>query len=237
VPSSGFAHVQDRISAIQAQIAALSPQRIPAAVNSVPGSTVAPPAGTSNTTFAAALETAVQRQGMTTALNGGTVLPPGRTSIAATAGVLGAGAAAPTTPAAPPAEAPWVVPTRGRVTSDYGPRHGVAGRAHEFHTGLDIAAPTGTPVRAASSGVVRSAGSDGNYGNAVVIDHGNGVTTRYAHNSALKVSVGQQVRAGDEIAAVGSTGRSTGPHLHFEVRVKGEHVDPRAWLAKRSTGS
>ncbi|WP_217634931.1 M23 family metallopeptidase [Micromonospora pattaloongensis] len=113
------------------------------------------------------------------------------------------------------------------MSSEFGPRWG---RQHE---GIDIAAAAGTPVRAAAGGVVRKASWYGDYGNTVIIDHGGGVSTLYAHNSALSVRPGQRVEAGQEIAAVGSTGDSTGPHLHFEVEVEGRPVDPRPWLRQR----
>jgi murein DD-endopeptidase MepM/ murein hydrolase activator NlpD len=121
----------------------------------------------------------------------------------------------------------WTAPTRGTVSSEFGPRWG---RQHE---GIDLAAATGTPVRAAAGGVVRKASWYGGYGNAVIIDHGNGVSTLYGHNSALTVAVGERVQAGQTIAKVGSTGDSTGPHLHFEVEVSGKKVDPRPWLRDR----
>jgi murein DD-endopeptidase MepM/ murein hydrolase activator NlpD len=100
-----------------------------------------------------------------------------------------------------------------------------------MHKGLDIAAPTGAPVKAVAPGKVVFSSQAGGYGNLVVIDHGNGFTTRYAHNRTLLVSVGDTVRAGQEIAHVGSTGRSTGPHLHFEVLRNGYAVDPLAAIA------
>lgn len=121
----------------------------------------------------------------------------------------------------------WTVPTQGTVSSEFGPRWG---REHE---GIDLAAAAGTPVRAAAGGVVRKASWYGGYGNAVIIDHGNGVSTLYGHNSALTVAVGDRVQAGQTIAKVGSTGDSTGPHLHFEVEVNGKKTDPRPWLRDR----
>lgn len=121
----------------------------------------------------------------------------------------------------------WIAPTQGTVTSEFGPRWG---RRHE---GIDIAAGVGTPVKAAADGVVRQASWNGGYGNAVVIDHGNGVTTLYAHNSELTVKPGDRVTSGQTVAKVGSTGDSTGPHLHFEVKVDGTKIDPRPWLKQR----
>jgi murein DD-endopeptidase MepM/ murein hydrolase activator NlpD len=99
-----------------------------------------------------------------------------------------------------------------------------------MHEGIDIAVPTGTPVAAAASGTVITAGWLGGYGNLVVIDHGNGLATAYGHNSGLAVGVGQSVAQGQVIAYSGSTGHSTGPHVHFEVRVNGSPVDPLGYL-------
>ncbi len=99
-----------------------------------------------------------------------------------------------------------------------------------FHSGIDIGADYGTVIHAADSGTVIFAGWYGGYGNAIIIDHGGGITSLYGHTSELYVSEGQQVQRGQTIAAVGSTGFSTGPHLHFEVRANGEPVDPSAYL-------
>lgn len=118
-------------------------------------------------------------------------------------------------------------PLDGRITSRFGPRWG------RMHNGLDIAAPKGTPVRAAARGRVVHSGPLGTYGLLVVIDHGGGVETRYAHNSVLLVKAGETVEKGQVIARVGSTGNSTGPHLHFEVLIDGEHEDPEKWLPRR----
>ena len=101
------------------------------------------------------------------------------------------------------------------------------GRMHE---GIDIAVPSGTPVHAAAAGTVIYAGWMTGYGNLVVLDHGNGLATAYAHNSSLLVSVGQHVSQGQTISLSGSTGHSTGPHVHFEVRVNGVAVDPLLYL-------
>jgi murein DD-endopeptidase MepM/ murein hydrolase activator NlpD len=120
----------------------------------------------------------------------------------------------------------WVKPAQGSVSSEYGHRWGT------MHEGIDIAAGSGTPVRAATDGVVKKASWYGGYGNAVIIDHGGGVQTLYGHNSALNVQPGDKVQAGQVIAKVGSTGDSTGPHLHFEVQVDGKAVNPRPWLKK-----
>jgi murein DD-endopeptidase MepM/ murein hydrolase activator NlpD len=121
----------------------------------------------------------------------------------------------------------WTAPAQGRVTSEFGPRWGTE------HEGIDIGAGSGAPVRAAADGVVRRASWHGGYGNAVVIDPGGGVQTLYGHNSSLDVRPGERVSAGQVIAKVGSTGDSTGPHLHFEVEVDGRKVDPRPWLKER----
>jgi murein DD-endopeptidase MepM/ murein hydrolase activator NlpD len=101
------------------------------------------------------------------------------------------------------------------------------GRMHE---GIDIAGSSGTPIAAAASGTVIVAGWSGGYGNLVVIDHGNGISTAYGHNSSLAVSVGQTVGQGAIIAGMGTTGHSTGVHCHFEVRVNGAAVDPLGYL-------
>ena len=115
-------------------------------------------------------------------------------------------------------------PVSGPVTSSFGVRWG------RMHEGIDIAVGQGTPVRAAAAGTVIYAGWMEGYGNLVAIDHGNGLSTAYGHNSSLASSVGQSVSAGQVIAYSGSTGHSTGPHVHFEVRVNGAPVDPLGYL-------
>ncbi|MCL5773684.1 MAG: peptidoglycan DD-metalloendopeptidase family protein [Firmicutes bacterium] len=121
-------------------------------------------------------------------------------------------------------------PLRAPISSYFGyRRHPILGRTI-LHTGIDLAAGYGTPIAAADGGVVILAGWCGGYGNAVIIDHGNGISTLYGHCSRLYVSAGQIVRKGQTIALVGSTGRSTGPHLHFEVRQNGVPVDPLSLL-------
>lgn len=115
-------------------------------------------------------------------------------------------------------------PVSGTITSVFGPR------SRGVHTGLDIATSLGTPIEAAASGVVTYAGWCGGYGNLLVIDHGQGVQTYYAHCSALYVSAGTDVSQGEEVAAIGSTGNSTGPHVHLEVRVDGICQDPQNYV-------
>ena len=101
-----------------------------------------------------------------------------------------------------------------------------------MHAGIDIAAPRGTPIYAVSPGVVDAARYNSGYGRIVVLDHGFGIKTRYAHNSSLLVSKGDLVEAGQLIATVGSTGQSTGPHLHFELLIDGKAVDPLDYLPR-----
>lgn len=121
-------------------------------------------------------------------------------------------------------------PFSGEITSPFGWRvHPVFG-TQKFHSGIDIAADYGDPITAADNGVVIHADWLGGYGKAVIIDHGNGLQTLYAHNSELSVYAGQAVRKGQTISHAGSTGYSTGPHLHFEVRVNGTPTDPMAYL-------
>jgi murein DD-endopeptidase MepM/ murein hydrolase activator NlpD len=116
------------------------------------------------------------------------------------------------------------------ISSGFGMRIDPFIRAPAMHTGMDFRGETGDPARATADGNVTVAGWQGGYGKMVEIDHGNGLTTRYAHLSDITVKVGQRVRAGYIIGKVGSTGRSTGPHLHYETRVNGDAVDPRKFL-------
>ena len=123
-----------------------------------------------------------------------------------------------------PSASGLVWPVSGPVTSGFGPRWG------RMHEGIDIAVPEGTSVGAAAAGVVIYAGWLGGYGNLVVVDHGGGLSTAYAHNSAFAASVGDSVSQGEVIAYSGNTGNSSGPHVHFEVRVNGSAVDPLGYL-------
>ncbi|MBQ2835308.1 MAG: M23 family metallopeptidase [Clostridia bacterium] len=122
-----------------------------------------------------------------------------------------------------------VTPVQGRITSRFGHVSGIRSGAH---TGTDIACPQGTPIKAVNSGTVTFAGWNGSYGNLIKVSHGNGVETWYAHCTELYGTVGQQVNAGDVIATVGSTGNSTGNHLHLEVRLNGKALNPQNYLYK-----
>ena len=118
----------------------------------------------------------------------------------------------------------WVWPVNGTVTSEYGYRWG------RMHEGIDIAAPTGTPLLAARGGIVTFAGTMSGYGYVTLIDHGGGFVTAYAHQNRLIAMAGQRVAQGQQIGEVGSTGRSTGPHVHFEIRLGGSPRNPRTYL-------
>ena len=133
-------------------------------------------------------------------------------------------------PAPAGARAGFIWPINGGdISSEYGYRADMG----DFHTGIDIAVPYGTPAGAAAAGTVTFAGWDGNYGYCVVIDHGGGIKTKYAHGSAILVAVGQQVAQGQAVIKVGHTGRATGDHLHLEFIVNGKTVNPRNYLAGR----
>jgi murein DD-endopeptidase MepM/ murein hydrolase activator NlpD len=126
---------------------------------------------------------------------------------------------------------PSVWPVEGRLESGFGGRRNpFGGTSYEFHSGQDIDAPWGAPVIAGANGNVTFVGWQNGYGQLVVIDHGGGLTTRYGHLSHIDVSHGQTVTRGQFIARVGSTGRSTGPHLHYEVRINDEPVNPLQYL-------
>ena len=118
----------------------------------------------------------------------------------------------------------------GPITSPFGYRNDPVLGGNRLHAGVDIAASQGTPIKAAGDGVVKMAGVNGGYGNWTLIDHGGGLATGYAHQSRIAVSIGQHVSTGEVIGYVGSTGASTGPHLHWEVRVNGNPVDPMGWV-------
>jgi murein DD-endopeptidase MepM/ murein hydrolase activator NlpD len=127
---------------------------------------------------------------------------------------------------------PYRKPVIGEVefTSGFGVRSDPFLGRPAMHTGLDFRASTGDPVRVTANGKVVNAGWAGGYGRMVEVDHGNGLSTRYGHLSEINVKVGEYVKIGQVIGAVGSTGRSTGPHLHYETRIDGEAVDPQKFL-------
>lgn len=125
---------------------------------------------------------------------------------------------------------PSIWPAQGFLTSGFGNRRNPFTNAKSFHAGLDIANSAGTPVVAPARGTIIFSAWDGAYGNCIIVDHGNGITTRYAHLQRSVVSEKQSVQRGDVLGHVGSTGRSTGPHLHYEVRVNGVLVDPKRYI-------
>ena len=127
----------------------------------------------------------------------------------------------------------WPVSGHTRISSPFGYRIHPIFKVKKLHTGIDIPAPTGTPIAAAAAGTVVYCDWLGGYGKAIMVDHGGGILTLYGHNSAFVVSEGQTVSRGQTIAKAGSTGNSTGPHLHFEVRKNGSYVDPMPWLRGR----
>jgi murein DD-endopeptidase MepM/ murein hydrolase activator NlpD len=145
-------------------------------------------------------------------------------SVALAAQIRGAQEDAGSTGTGQPSSAGLIWPCDGVVVSGFGMRWG------RMHEGIDIGCAFGTPNRAAAAGTVIHAGWLGGYGNLVVIDHGNGLSTAYAHASSILVGVGQSVSQGETVSLVGSTGNSSGPHLHFEVRINGQAVDPLAYL-------
>jgi len=133
--------------------------------------------------------------------------------------------------AAIPAVCPIYVSDLDRVGSGFGMRKDPIDSTMKMHKGIDIAAPTGTKVYAAGSGkVLKITSSDDGYGNCIVIEHGYGFVTRYAHLSGFKIKEGNEVKKGDLIGLVGSTGRSTGPHLHYEIEKDGERIDPKKYI-------
>lgn len=127
---------------------------------------------------------------------------------------------------------PTIWPSTGRISAGFGNRSDPFTGREAFHEGLDIAAAYGSSIKAAAAGKVVTAGVISGYGNAVILSHGNGLNTLYGHASKLLVKVGQSVKKGQVIAKVGSTGRSTGPHLHFEVLVNNSPVDPMKYLTR-----
>ncbi len=137
------------------------------------------------------------------------------------------------TPALDRADVPTLWPVHGQITGGFGERMDPLSGEEAVHNGIDISAPKGTEVEATGDGVVLEAGRhESGYGNEIIIDHGNGIKTKYAHLSEVYVVVGQEVREGEVIGAVGMTGRSTGPHLHYEVMVGQLHVNPAKYLSK-----
>jgi murein DD-endopeptidase MepM/ murein hydrolase activator NlpD len=125
----------------------------------------------------------------------------------------------------------WPVPGRSAISSSFGPRKSPGGIGSTNHQGVDIPTPTGSQILAANGGRVSLAAWNGGYGYCVVIDHGGGQSTLYGHNSKLLASAGQEVKKGDVIALAGSTGNSTGPHCHFEVRINGAPVNPMNYFS------
>ncbi|HVC30602.1 MAG TPA: M23 family metallopeptidase [Steroidobacteraceae bacterium] len=125
----------------------------------------------------------------------------------------------------------------GYISSGFGERVDPFTGGGEFHEGIDFAAPMGTPIHAVAAGIVTWAGPRGGYGNMVQIDHGNGYSTRYGHSSKILVHVGETVQRGDVVALVGDTGRSTGPHVHFEVLRNGREVNPAHFVALRAAST
>ena len=123
-------------------------------------------------------------------------------------------------------------PLVGWLSSGFGSRPDPITGDSDYHSGLDISADRGTPVHATADGVVDAAGYNGNYGNAVLVAHGYGISTRYGHLSRFAVRIGQQVKRGQVLGYVGSTGRTTGPHLHYEILINGSAINPLRMLAK-----
>lgn len=209
-----------------------------AGVNSAQSAVPGPPAPSGTPTFAQALAAEF-------AADVGAPSPP-RSLAASSSVTLGqmlgrkvptlmappAGPVAPADSSILPASGSGMVrPADGRISSEFGPRvHPVTGKQRP-HNGIDVAGPVGAPIRAAADGTVTFAGVRGGYGNLIIVDHGDGRETYYAHNSANGVSAGDRVSAGQHIGAVGATGQVTGPHLHFEVRVNGTPVEPRDHVA------
>lgn len=129
----------------------------------------------------------------------------------------------------------WPAPGYYSITSPYGMRFHPVIKVYRNHSGIDIGAPLGSYVIAANDGIVTKATYSYSYGNMIMIDHGGGVTTLYAHGSELLVQVGDEVQRGDAIMKAGSTGWSTGPHLHFEIRINGTTIDPYPYIISNSS--
>jgi len=127
---------------------------------------------------------------------------------------------------------PSIWPLAGWLSSGYGQRRDPFDGTVDFHSGLDIAANKGTPIRATADGTVKAAAYNGNYGNAVLIEHGFGISTRYGHLSRFAVRDGQEIRRGEVLGYVGATGRATAPHLHYEILLNGQPINPLRLLAK-----
>ncbi len=127
---------------------------------------------------------------------------------------------------------PSIWPIAGWLSSGFGNRSDPFTGQPDFHAGLDISADKGTPVRATADGVIETAGYNGNYGNSILISHGFGIETRFGHLSAYAVGVGQHIKRGDIIGYVGSTGRATAPHLHYEILLNGSPINPLRLLAR-----
>jgi murein DD-endopeptidase MepM/ murein hydrolase activator NlpD len=130
------------------------------------------------------------------------------------------------------AATPSLFPVTGGLSSRYGARSDPFSEGREFHPGLDFSADYGEPVHATADGTIETAGWGGDYGNEVMISHGFGITTRYGHMSRIAVRAGDKVHRGDVVGYVGATGRATGPHLHYEVLLYGQTVDPLSFLTK-----
>lgn len=130
-----------------------------------------------------------------------------------------------------PSYVPTIWAHMGKINNEFGfRRNPFGGRTYEFHAGMDIDGERGDNVLAPANGVVTKAGWQGGYGNMIEIDHGNGLTTRYGHLSKIEVAVGDEIGRGMLIGYVGSTGRSTGPHLHYELRLEDRPINPRRFL-------
>ncbi len=125
-------------------------------------------------------------------------------------------------------------PVRGNISSNYGRREHPGSGENEFHSGIDISTNPGNPVRATADGIVSFSGWSGGSGNLVAVEHGHGFSTFYAHNRINAVKVGQKVHRGDVISYVGSTGNSTGPHVHYEIWKDGRHVNPKKYVEGKS---